>query len=268
MNSIQRLSIVPTMRCTLKCKLCSNHMSEFKNPKNVPLEEILQDIDSVFELFDHIGWFQFVGGEIGLNPDMGKVYRHSIKYKDKFDLLVPRINGTLLFQKDELEALHELGQKVKVVFSDYGPVSRKSKEIIAQMEEYEIPYDIKKYYGEDQHFGGWVDNSGLCDLGETEEEVVERAAHCPQVRIENMHCYRGKLHRCSNSLFLYELGLFDPNPNDFLDMRDKTLSQEEKFAIISAFYTHPRKSCHFCTWKNAAERERFSAAEQIIDNNL
>lgn len=259
----RRLSIVPTMRCTLQCKLCSNHMPEFKAPQEVPVAEIKRDVDDVFALFDYVEWLQFVGGEIFTHPHMAEVYRYCMRYMDQFDKLILETNATLLPRQEELDALREYGERVQIMISDYGPLSRRRDEVIALYAQNGIPCVAKKYYGEDQHFGGWIDNTALRHLGEAPEVVAEKAAGCAQVRIKNMHCYQGKLHRCSNSLFLYELGLFTPNADDFLDLRDARLTREQRREIVAGFYTHPRKSCEYCTWKDTETLPRYPAAEQV-----
>ena len=88
MVTTKRLSIVPTLRCTLKCKLCSNHMPEFKKPYDVSYEEMTKDIASIFELFDYIEWLQFVGGEIFLVKYMADVYEYCYKYYADADLVI------------------------------------------------------------------------------------------------------------------------------------------------------------------------------------
>lgn len=263
MLTTKRMSIVPTMRCTLKCKLCSNHMSEFKNPVDATVDEMTRDIDILFRLFDKIEWLQFVGGEIFLHKGMAEVYNYCRKYFGKFDKLILESNATLIPREEEIAALRNYGQNAKVMISDYGKLSCKRDEFIRILESNSIPYVVKKYYDEDQHFGGWIDNTGCRDYGEPDSVVAEKAARCPQVRLENMHCYRGKLHRCSNSLFMSELNLFVPNKDDFVDLLDDSLSDEQKRDTIKMFYRRPRRSCHFCRWKDADMLPRYPAAEQI-----
>ncbi len=267
MTKTKRLSIVPTLRCTLKCKLCSNHMPEFKNPYDVSYEDITRDISDIFELFDYIEWLQFVGGEIFLVKYMAEVYEYCLQYKDRFSKLIIETNATIPPREKEIEILRKYGENCEVMISDYGPLSKNIDKYINEFNRNGIKYRLKKYYGDidTQHFGGWIDNTELKDLGETEEEVANLAKDCAQVRIENMHCFKGKLHRCSNSLFMTELGILTPNPYDYLDMRDETMALQEKREIINNFYTVPRKSCHYCTWKNRSNSadKRYSAAEQM-----
>lgn len=263
----QRLSIVPTLRCTLNCKLCSNHMPNFSKPYDVALDEIIRDVDLALDLFDHIKWLQFVGGEIFVNKEMARVFEYCLTKKDEFDKLIVETNATLPLRKEEITALKKFGSDCEVMISDYGHLSRNRDEIVDELEQNGIPYRLKTYFGniETQHFGGWLDNTGLRDYGESEEAVIQKAASCAQVRLENMHMFRGKLHRCSNSLFMTELGILTPNPGDYVDLTDDSMSREVKREIVKKFYSYPRKSCRYCTWKNANDIgvQRYPAAEQL-----
>lgn len=259
----KRMSIVPTFVCTLRCKLCSNHMPEFTHPPMATVEEMLADIDRLFELFDKIEWLQFVGGEIFTHRHLDVVFEYCKKYNDKFDRIIIETNATILPTDEEMKSLLSYGNKLKVMISDYGKLSKAKDKFVEILRENNIEYVLKKYYGkaEEQHFGGWIDNTACRDLLEPDDYVTKQAALCAQVHLENMHVFRGKLHRCSNSLFLSELGVCVPNNRDFVELHNGA-SIEEQRSIVEDFYNYPRKSCHYCTWKSGNEAVRYGAAEQ------
>ena len=267
MLKTKRLSIVPTLRCTLNCKLCSNHMPDFKNPYELSYEQITKDIDKLFELFDYIEWLQFVGGEIFMVKHMARVYDYCLKYKDKFTKLILETNATVPPREEEIEVLKKYGENCEVMISDYGPLSRSLDLYINAFEKNGINYRLKKYWGDvvSQYYGGWIDNSKPRFLGESDEVVAELTKDCSQVKLENMHCFNGKLHRCANSLFTLELGVYTPKKDDYVDLYDDTISKDAKRDIINGFYKKPRTSCYYCSWKNNINQteERFSAAEQL-----
>lgn len=259
----KRMSIVPTFACTLKCKLCSNHIPAFQKPPSATAAEICSDIDKLFQLFDRIEWLQFVGGEIFIHQHLDVVFEHCKQYTDHFDKLVVETNATIMPTEKALESLLSYGPKLKVMISDYGELSKVREQMIEAFKCSKAECIVKRYYGdlESQHFGGWIDNTACRDLLEPDEYVTRQAALCAQVRIENMHVFRGKLHRCSNSLFLSELGICVPNQGDLVDLNDGS-SLEEKQKNIEKFYSYPRKSCHYCTWKSGTSAQRYGAAEQ------
>lgn len=214
--------------------------------------------------FDQIDWLQFVGGEIFTHKHLDEVFEYCKKYSAQFDRLIIETNATILPTEKELQSLLSYGAKLKVMISDYGKLSQALDTFVKILDQNGIEYVLKKYYGdaESQHFGGWIDNTPCRDLLEPDDYVTKQAAQCAQVRLENMHVFQGKLHRCSNSLFLSELGVCVPNYEDYVDLHDDS-PLEEKQRIIQRFYTYPRKSCHYCTWKSGDLLPRYGAAQQI-----
>jgi hypothetical protein len=262
----KRLSVVPTMRCSLHCKLCCNHMPEFEKigfPKDPTVDEIKRDIDALFSLFDKIEWLQFVGGEIFMRKDLAAVFSYCKNYSNKFDKFIIESNATIMPGKDVFDVLESIGEKCKLMISDYGKLSYKLTEIIEEAKRRNIPFVLKKYHDDEQHFGGWIDNTACVDMGESAEEVAEKASLCQQVKNQNMISFDGVLYQCTDDLFITKLNRFTPNPRDSLSYNDDSLSREKKIAVISDFYKTPRMCCRFCKWKNVDTLERFKAAEQL-----
>lgn len=150
--------------------------------------------------------------------------------------------------------------------SDYGKLSRARERFIAFSEQNGVDLRLKKYYGEDQYYDGWIDNNNPHDLKEPGDVLEVNAKNCPQALCRNMHCFNGKLHRCSNSCFMLEMGLFPPKDGDFVDLRDASKSREEKREIIREFYTRARRSCRYCRFKYEPILPRHPAAEQLQED--
>jgi len=260
----RRLAIVPTTNCTLHCRLCGDFLfSGGVNRRDIPFADVCHDIDACFGLFDRVEWLQFVGGEIFVYRDFAELLRFVQKYRSRFDRLVIETNATIMPNPEEKAAMLEYGKDLFVFISDYGDLSYKRDRLVAFMDDHQIENSLKKYHGEDQYFNGWIDNTNPRDLNEPEDVLEVNSKNCPQNRIKNMHVYDGKLHRCSNSCFMLEMGLFPPKERDFIDLRDDSLSLEEKRRIISEFYDYARRSCRYCKQKYMAVLERHPAAQQI-----
>lgn len=261
--NLRRLAIIPTLLCTLNCKLCSNYIPEFKkNAKHIPVEELIDDLDRVFELVDYTEWLQYVGGEIFMRKDLYQLYEHSLKYKDKFDKLILITNATVLPCEKDIEALKKYGENLQVQISDYGKYSYKIEEMIQLFEDSSIPYVVKRYHGDIQYYGGWIDNTHFEERGRTQEEVIEQHKNCGQVGMRNYHMYRGKIQGCARSLLASELGKIVPAERDFVDLYDETKTKEEKKEIICHFNDMPRVSCRSCA-SFLDTTVRYNAAEQI-----
>jgi len=260
---LRRLAIIPTLLCTLNCKLCSNYIPLFKGKVNhVSIDEIKNDIDKIFEIIDYTEWLQFVGGEIFMRKDLWEIYEYSLKYKSKFDKLILITNATVLPCEKDIAVLQKYGDSLQVQISDYGKYSYKLTEMVELFEKNKIPYIIKKYHGEVQHYGGWIDNTKFEDKNRTEEELIEQHRSCGQVAMRNFHIYRGKIQGCARSLLASELGKIVPNERDYVDLNDNTKTIEEKKEIIRHFNDSPRVSCRSCA-SFLDTTNRYRAAEQV-----
>jgi hypothetical protein len=260
--NLRRLAIIPTLRCTLKCKLCSNYIPLFQDVDHVPINEIISDIDHIFELIDYTEWLQFVGGELFMRKDLWQVYEHCLKYKSKFDKLILITNATLLPCSEDVRVMKEYGSDIQVQISDYGKYSPKLEALTELFDKNSIPYVVKCYHGETQHFNGWVDNTSFVDRGKSEEDLLKQFKNCGQVAMENFHLYRGKLQGCARSLLASALGKVTPAKRDYVDLNDMTMSADEKREKIRHFNDSPRVSCRSCISFNE-DVPRFPAAEQI-----
>lgn len=259
----RRLAIVPTTKCSLNCELCGDFLYGPVKRREIPFEDVCRDIDACFALFDHVEWLQFVGGEVFVYPDFARLLNYVQKYRARFDRLIIETNATIFANEEEQTAILAYGQDISIYISNYGELSRARDQFVEFTEQHQIDCNLKKYHGQDQYFSGWIDNTDPHDLHEPGDVLEVNAKNCPQARIRNMHCYDGKLHRCSNSCFMLEMGLFPPLDGDFVDLRDDSKSREEKRAILREFYTHARRSCRYCKQKYMAILPRYPAARQM-----
>lgn len=260
---LRRLAIIPTLVCTLNCKLCSNYIPKFRGSvSHVPVDELKNDLDKIFELVDYTEWLQYVGGEIFMRKDLYQLYDYSLsKYSDKFEKLILITNATILPCDEDIAALKKYGDRLQVQISDYGKYSYKINEMTELFEKNNIPYIIKKYHGDVQHYGGWIDNTHFEDRGRTEEELIKQHQNCGQVAMRNYHMYRGKIQGCARSLLATELGMITPAERDFVDLYDNSKTNEEKREIIRHFNDSPRVSCRSCA-SFLDTTIRYNAAEQ------
>ena len=259
----RRLAIVPTTECTLNCKHCGDFLYGPVKRRDIPFEDVCRDIDACFDLFDRVEWLQFVGGEVYIYEDFAKLLRYVQKYRDRFDKLIIETNATVAPSPTEQAAMLEYGKDLFVFISNYGELSYECDKFVAFMEANGIEHSLKKYHGEDQYFNGWIDNTNPYDLKEPGDVLEVNSKNCPQNKIKNMHVYDGKLHRCSNSCFMLEMGLFPPKERDFIDLRDNSIPRAEKREIIKDFYEYARHSCKYCKQKYMAVLPRHPAAQQV-----
>ena len=262
--NLRRLAIIPTLMCTLNCKLCSNYIPQFKgHVDHIPIEELKRDLDKIFELVDYTEWLQYVGGELFMRKDLWQIYEYALeKYKNKFKKLILITNATVIPCENDIMSFKKYGENIQIQISDYGKYSYAKDQLVELLEKENIPYVVKKYHGDIQHFGGWIDNTHFEDRGRTDDEVIKQHKNCGQVAMQNYHMYRGKIQGCARSLLASELGKIIPAERDFVDLYDETEPNEVKKEKIRNFNEKPRVSCRSCA-SFLDTTERYEAAEQV-----
>lgn len=258
----KRLAIIVTLKCTLNCRLCCNCVPLYKEKPLIPKESILQDIAGVFQIYDKIEWLQFVGGELFLHPDMGDILHECLKYGMRFDKVILMTNGTVLPGQAALHEMKSLRGKIQVQISDYGSLSVKARELEALLKENEIDYVTKPFYGDIQHYGGWVDCGGFEDRRYSQELLEETFGNCWQIHLGNLHAYNGRLHNCIRSLFGQDLGYIQVPQDEFIDLKSQELTLEEKRKIAGNFGKKPLEACRYCSGFDTKNAVRHPAAEQ------
>lgn len=259
----RRLAVIVTLKCTLNCRLCCNCVPLYQKPPILDKEEIMGDIDNVFGLYDKIEWFQFVGGELFLHPDLAEIADHAFRYAGKFDRMILMTNGTLLPDQATLDVFQRHRDRVEVQISDYGSVSKKLPALKKALEERQIGCVVKTFHGDIQHYGGWVDAGDFSAREESDAETLEKFNSCWQIEMENLHLYRGKLHNCIRSLFALDLGMVEIPEDEYVDLRSQSLTPEEKREIAKGFNKKPLTACRYCNGFNTRNSRRYPAAEQM-----
>ena len=262
MLTLRRLAVIPTLRCTLRCRLCCNSVPLYDNPPFLPVNEVIADTMAAFDLADRIEWIQLVGGEIFLYPELAALIDAIAGRREQFDRLVLMTNGTLLPPPGAAEALARLAPACEVQISDYGPLSRRVRELEALLAGYGVPSQTKVFHGDLQHYGGWVDNTSYADRGWSREEQKEIFDSCWQIKMRNYHMYEGKLHPCIRSLFGLDLGKIPVPAEEYVDVRDLSRSREEKRETLARLADRPLTACRYCGGFDTLRAERFPAAEQ------
>lgn len=259
----KRLAVIVTLKCTLNCKLCCNCVPLYKETPIIDKNEIMIDIDKAFEVYDRIEWFQFVGGELFLHPDLAELVEKAFEYKDRFSRMIFMTNGTLLPNEATLKVFKEHKDCIEIQISDYGKLSRKLDALVAMLTEHGICHVVKSFHGDMQHYGGWVDAGDFSDLQETSEEVAEKFNSCWQIGMENLHLYKGQIHNCIRSLFSVDLNKAEIPDDEYIDLRSEKYTLEEKKEIAKRFNKKVLTACKYCNGFNTKNSKRYPAAEQV-----
>lgn len=208
------VSMNTTELCSLRCKDCVMSIPYVGRPKNERLEDMISDIDLLFNSVDMIAYLQLLGGEPLLNPELGEVIKYLHRnYKDQYGEIVIYTNGTVPLSDGLSELLK--AASVRVYISDYSCVSEEVKKMqikfAEQLKEKEIAYEIVE-------MKTWFDygfrKNQICD--KSEDEMIKFFDRC------NPGCWtvhHGKLYYCYiGQMAQKTLGIEEDGTN-YIDLR-------------------------------------------------
>lgn len=270
MESIQmnRIILYLGATCNLRCKLCSEYVPYISaNPPYYPAEQIKKALYEYFRIVSHVKMITITGGEPFINENTAIIAEYLAEFKDQYDKLEIMTNGTLLPSERLLRACSN--EKSLIFINHYGDLSPKVNAIHEICEKAGVRSVIRKYHGEDAHFGGWYDMKLLSGERLTDENLLkDRFKHCntgnnPRLGL-SFGLYGGKLYACAMSGIVARLGMMDDTAA-YLDLCDDTLSCEQKRDRILAFQgSEYLPACAICQGNDSrVEVQRFTPAEQL-----
>lgn len=257
------LAVHTTSVCTLKCKKCGNCFPMFREPWVADVNITLNSIEKCFDAFGHIRELRFAGGEAFLYKDLEYLLKKTAKYASKIDYGIIVTNGTYLPSSPILDTISKLPYRMIVRVDHYGTLSTAYDELVKLLMEKKIEVDERKYFGDDQAFGGWLDLGDCSEKHYPSEKLDEIFARCHMLEA-GMTLYEDKLYDCCYAASLYHMGVTIENPEDVIDLSDKSGVPSE---MIAERYRNwrktPFKACEFCNGYIPDGGIRIPAAEQM-----
>lgn len=257
-----------TLRCNLKCKLCAAHAPYYKKPWHPAMEDLCKQADRFFELISHIGHFSLTGGEPLLRSDLGTLVRRLKRYSNQIGTLELFTNGTIVPNNDIISAFQEYPGPIKFVIDNYGPDLSVHAEDCAALVREKLPHacvELRDYYSEDMHCGGWVDWGVGKVLGRSDEEAHQIFNKCslPQ-KLDFVSCVNnGVIYPCPQTRRCIELGYIPADSSEVVDLFDTKFTDEEiKQRIQNRYDLKILRACKFCNGQ-CDDSERFPPAEQL-----
>jgi len=250
----------------LKCRLCSADIINYENPPHYNYNFIAKEIDRYFEIVDYVQWLQFSGGEPFMNKELPQMIEKAMEYSYRFDKLMIFSNGTILPNKEIVKAMTLNRDKIQIFISHYGSISNKAEELIKLLEDHDIEYAIKKYYGNLQHHGGWVDFGGWKKRNLKDDKLKDRYKKCGVPGMKFTVVQNGEFHLCRMSFRGMELGVVQRNKKDYLDLFDKDMCiRQKKEKINELMKIDYISACDYCSGNYGTDNEfkRVAPAEQI-----
>ena len=202
---LPRVSVPVTTRCTLHCDKCIVHVPDLKKQADIPLRDLLRDIQALLACADHIYTIILGGGEAFLHSDLDEIIRAFAESGKVSDITVES-NGTLVPGAKVLAALQKEDAMVRI--SRYPALQPDVEKLKSALREYGIPHT---------HESGttWRDLGATGRLREGSEK--RRFSVCIQQLC--LPYLNGKLYLCGQSAVLTEEGLIPECAEDRIDLR-------------------------------------------------
>lgn len=140
---LNHLDIVITEICTLNCEACGSLMPLYKKPHNCDSERIFEAFDNLLKSNCFIGSVNLIGGEPFVNQPLIEEILWRYKDEKKIGLFQIISNGTILPNNNTLEAMQSI-DRLYVIFSNYGCLSRKQEEAVKILDEYGIDVAVEQ----------------------------------------------------------------------------------------------------------------------------
>jgi hypothetical protein len=252
--NIKYVDVVITERCSMKCRDCSNLMQYYITPQNSDFDLFSKSVDRFMESIDRIGEFRVIGGDPLMNKEMFKFVNKLVTFKNA-DNVVIFTNATILPTGDNLECLKN--EKVNLLITNYGELSRKYDELIELLDSNKILYVAEPVSAM------WQDVGTL----KFEEKTIIQLNHLFDSCCANdlLSLMDGKLHRCPVSAHGEKLGAIPHFEDDVVDLTEDKKAIEETRENLREFYYNKSHihACNYCKGREYGHGEIISAVQTI-----
>lgn len=235
-----------TSRCTLNCKHCGLYIPLFEEKKDREYEDIISDLDNLFNTIDYVAEFRILGGEPLIHDKLSNILEFiTRKYRKYIGILAIVTNGTV---KPSSQVL-QLCKEYQIVFhiSDYTKnlehLRDKQMDLVKSLEKEGIEYHISTSFT-------WVDVGNpkvkqIC----TKEDVIERFEQC---KMPCRSLLNKRLYFCGTMASAVLANIYVEKEEDSLDLKQTSeLELIERFKKVEAFELGFNKKgyidyCYYC----------------------
>lgn len=241
-----RLRVMVTSKCSLRCKECSAFAPYVPAAKNDDWENIISDITTVLDALGKVEEIEFLGGEPLLHPDLDKIIG-ALAEESRIKLLTIVTNGTIIPAPPLVQALKN-DPRTMLRVSNYGEISFRIPEIEILLKDSGIAHEIIDYKT-------WYKASEIGLYNETDEEIRRKFDYCMQGC--GIISWAGKLFLCGSLPFLLEAGAFPPSSDNFCYLRDKNLPREQLLKMTREYIERSNTNrfldaCRYCSGKSSS----------------
>ncbi|MBF0383075.1 MAG: radical SAM protein [Magnetococcales bacterium] len=233
---LRSVDVIVTERCSLRCQDCSNLMQYYDNPKDCDIDEVNRSIDRLCEVVDNINEFRVIGGEPFLNKDMWQVCNGLAK-QSKVRKVIIYTNGGIVPKGENLECLKH--EKILVLVTDYGPLTRKSATVIDTLKKHGIAHYV-------QPAQNWTQCSSIFKRNRTNDEQKSVFTRCCAKNLFTLS--NGRFFRCPFIANSDRLGAIPDFNRDYVQIMDMECDlQEIRERLYNYLYNVPYlDACDYC----------------------
>jgi hypothetical protein len=265
---LNKMSLVVTTRCNLRCKLCDEFIPQHKPFPDMTIAEERKILHALFGVADHVKLLHLSGGgEPFLNPNLAEMVAIAFEYSDKFDQLMVFTNSTIKLKYELLDVMIRYKEKIMVHCSNYGLFPERAEELYAKLTECAIPHRITKYYGDNQDYGGWIDFGEWVGYSRTKDELAQIYKNCGITRIMhgNWRTRDGTVHWCQRSQRGHELDILPNYADDYIDLFDNSTTEQKREKFYNIMSRQYLCACGHCSGNHGTydNSKRFPAGEQM-----
>lgn len=208
------LQYIVTQYCTLHCEKCASLIPYIKQPKHASLNQIMRDLDAVFQWVDSVNVLGLVGGDAMLNPQFEEILKEIAEkyYPERVACIEVYTNAVVVPSPSCLELMKKYN--VFYRFTDYRPYTgkrQKIEQVIGLLDREGIRYDHVQ-------FEKWLDcgypqkNNGI--LGE--DNLKTFFDSCDRRSCHSL--YDQKVMYCGMGLVAEWAGYCNRSSSDYFDI--------------------------------------------------
>ena len=206
---IRSVDIVITEKCSLKCQDCSNLMQYYESPKNIELDSVIKEIDSVTDAADEINELRIIGGDAFMNKDFPEIVNYAASKKN-VNKVVIYTNGTIAPNLEKISAIAQ-SPKIFVFITTYGALSKNAEKLSEALQMHGIQYNNQPAYG-------WTDCGRIVKHERTETERAKIFQNCCAKHFTTLT--DNKIFRCPFAANLHRLGATPNYEDDYIELKD------------------------------------------------
>jgi hypothetical protein len=256
-------TLVVSLRCSLRCKLCAVHAPYYDTPPDYSLDELCKSVDAYFKTVDFCEKFTINGGEPFMYKELPELIDYLQNYKNQIGLLEILTNGTIVPNEKLLRSL-KASATMDVMVNDYGEGLSRAKDVCIALARAGIMYRHREQHDDLVHFGGWVDLTDLSEKNRPAEKTAEIYSKCAYPGPFNCFVlFGGKGYVCGVQKRAEYLGIVHDMPNEYIDFRDENFDIAATREKLKNFKNREFFSaCRFCNGF-CNDSPRFTPAEQL-----